>query len=172
MEVIGMTRQTLNAVASLRPLLTCARSAQVGESQIMGPQPSYSDPLEQLERLDEMTAITDNCPEWADQLIRKIYLLEIEAGAIANPKSGQWSTTTESDLMKLADQIDSSANREIGPGELADQIFERVVRGLSSEEYDFTPESIAAMVNVRIPTGSRLQYCSPSEVLSTLDRPS
>lgn len=109
-------------------------------------------------------AILDGCPDWAVELIRKIYLLEVEAGAIKNPKSEAWTTTTQDELLKLAGQMDASLGADLEQETAA--LFERVARGLSSE--DFTPDEIAAMINARIPTGCNLKYCSASEVLAAL----
>lgn len=108
--------------------------------------------------------ITDGCPAWAEDLIRRIYLLEIESGAIKNPESDQWSTTTQDQLLKLADRMENSVGSDVG--EEVDAMFERVARGLAAEKFE--PEAISQMINVRIPTGCKLNYCSPSEVLAIL----
>ena len=109
-------------------------------------------------------AIVDGCPDWAVDLIRKIYLLEVEAGSIKNPKSEEWATTTQDQLLKLAGRMDDSLGVDLEQETAT--LFERVTRGLSSE--DFTPDEIAAMINARIPTGCNLKYCSASEVLAAL----
>lgn len=109
-------------------------------------------------------AIADGCPDWAIDLIRKIYLLEIESGAIKNPESTQWTTTTQDQLLKLAGDMEQSLGVDLEQETAT--LFERVARGLSSE--DFTPDEIANMINARIPTGCNLKYCSPSEVLAAL----
>lgn len=109
-------------------------------------------------------AIVDGCPDWAVDLIRKIYLLEIESGAIKNPKSKEWSTATQEELLKVADTVEKSMGVDIEEETAA--LFERVTRGLSSE--DFTPDEIAQMINVRVPTGCNLKYCNASEVLASL----
>ncbi|MCX6127127.1 MAG: hypothetical protein NTV34_20585 [Proteobacteria bacterium] len=108
--------------------------------------------------------ILDRCPDWANDLIRKIYLLEIETGSISNPKQGQWNTQTQDDLMKIARKLEGTAGTDAE--DEADALFGRVAKGLISE--NFSSEEIAKMINDRIPTGSRLLYCSPSEVLVTL----
>lgn len=108
--------------------------------------------------------ISDNCPQWADELIRRIYLLEIESGTIKNPTSDQWSTATQDELLKLADRLENSAGEDLE--EQVEALFHRVARGLA--EADYSPEETAAMINRRIPTGCKLQYCSASEVLAVL----
>ncbi len=108
--------------------------------------------------------IDDGCPEWAVELIQKIYVLAIESGDVKNPESNEWATTSHEKLLKLAGHMDESAGMDIEQETSA--LFERVARGLSSE--DFTPDEIAFMINSRIPTGSKLKYCSASEVLAAL----
>lgn len=109
-------------------------------------------------------AIVDGCPLWAVELIRKIYLLEIESGTIKNPDTKEWTTTTQDQLLKLADGMESSMGVDLE--QEVEALFERVARGLSSE--DFTPDEIAAMINARIPTGCKLKYCNASEILAIL----
>jgi hypothetical protein len=114
-----------------------------------------------LEFEAKLPEFADNCPAWASQLIHRIYLIEIETGAIPNPKNGQWSTATQDQLLKLAGKMDQGSTDNLD-GE-AESLFAKVVRGLTSEH--LTPEQISAMINRRIPTGTKLNYCSPSEVL-------
>lgn len=107
--------------------------------------------------------VEDACPTWAIELIQKVYVLEVEAGNLANPATNQWNTRTQEELLKVADRLDTSAGSEIGDD--VEALFNRICRGLLAEK--FTPEAIAEMINVRIPTGSRLKYCSASEVLGS-----
>ena len=113
----------------------------------------------------ESPKISDGCPDWAEVLIRKIYLLEIETGAIPNPKGGQWSTQTQDDLMKIARKLEGNSGTDAD--EEADALFVKVARGLL--DGGFSADHIAKMVNSRIPTGTRLSYCSPSEILSVVE---
>lgn len=108
--------------------------------------------------------LNDGCPDWAVEAIRKIYLLEIEAGSIKNPETSQWTTATQDELLKLAGGLDDSLGVDLEQETAT--LFERVVRGLTSEDYD--PDEIAAMVNARIPTGCNLKYCNASEVLAAM----
>lgn len=129
---------------------------------------SLNDASKETTSTEEVPVISDGCPSWAETLIRKVYLLEIESGAIPNPKQGQWNTKTQEDLLKVADGLERSSRDDGSASDQADALFQRIVVGLLDE--DFSAEEIAEMVNRRIPTGTKLNYCSPSEVLETADR--
>lgn len=112
----------------------------------------------------QIPTISDNCPDWAHELIRKIYLIEIEVGTIPNPTSGQWNTKTQEELLKAASDLEDAIGSDMD--QEAEALFGRVARGLINE--NFSAEEVAAMINARIPTGTKLNYCSPSEVLGSL----
>jgi hypothetical protein len=106
----------------------------------------------------------DGCPDWACDMISKIVVLEVEAGTIKNPNEGLsqngWSTANLEELAKAAGRLDASGHQIIS--EEVEALFRRVVAGLVKDSHSF--EAIAAMINVRIPTGCRLAYCSADEV--------
>lgn len=106
----------------------------------------------------------DGCPAWATDMIAKIMVLEVEAGSIKNPNEGLsqngWSTSNLEDLAKAAGRLDDDGHQIIS--EEVEALFRRVVSGLVSESFNF--DAIADMINVRIPTGCRLSYCSSEEV--------
>lgn len=112
--------------------------------------------------------IKDGCPAWASEMIHKIMLLEIEAGTIKNPAETQstekWTTAQLEELAKMANRMDHQGYQELANG--VEALFTRIARGLVSEGH--TPEAIAQMVNIRIPTGCRLPYCSADEVRDAL----
>lgn len=114
------------------------------------------------------TAPNDGCPDWAAELIAKILVMEVEAGTIKNPneatKAEGWSTAQLADLTKVAERMDNQGLQDLS--EEVEALFGRLSRGLVSEGH--TPDVIAAMVNVRIPTGCRLPYCSADEVRDAL----
>lgn len=112
------------------------------------------------------TTITDRCPDWAVVLIQKIYLLELDTGAIKNLPDSPWSTTTQEELIKIAQGLEQSVGTRKNVDDDAETLFKRLVRGLSSEE--FTADEIVGFVNKRVPTGCKLQYCNVSEVLEAL----
>ena len=114
---------------------------------------------------------SDNCPDWAKELITKIYVLEVEAGTIKTPSesadSPVWSTAKIEELLKAANGLDNSSTEAVN--NLSDEIeiiFTKIVRGLAREGH--SPMTIATMINIRIPTGCRLPYCSASEVEEAL----
>jgi hypothetical protein len=106
----------------------------------------------------------DGCPAWASDMIAKIMVLEVEAGSIKNPNESLsqngWSTANLEDLAKAAGRLDDDGHQIIS--EEVEALFRRVVSGLVSESFSF--DVIADMMNVRIPTGCRLSYCSAEEV--------
>lgn len=118
------------------------------------------------------TPISDNCPDWASEIIAKILILEVEAGTINSPGEKasdlNWSSAKIDDLMKIATRLDSS--RTNTSGDLTAEIealFLKVARGLAQEGHSAI--TIAAMINNRIPTGCRLPYCDVSEVATALN---
>ena len=104
---------------------------------------------------------SDRCPSWANEMILKIYVLEVESGAIKEHKSANWSTVGHEELLKIAGKMEQDAGPDVSSN--VEAIFERVARGLLSEKFE--PEEIAEMINRRIPTGCNLSYCNASEVL-------
>lgn len=116
-----------------------------------------------------LPVLVDGCPPWASEMIAKILVLEVESGTIKNPAAkadaAEWSTTELAALLKTANRMDDDDLRDVAAE--VETLFARVARGLSSE--GFSPETIADMVNARIPTGCRLAYCNPGEVRDALD---
>lgn len=116
--------------------------------------------------------ISDGCPTWAQDLIAKILLLEIESGTIKNPTSSEandgkangWSTSNLDDLTKIANRLDRQGLQNLS--DEIEAIFNRLARGLINE--GFSLDQIALMINSRIPTGCRLPYCSADEIRETL----
>jgi hypothetical protein len=116
----------------------------------------------------------DGCPTWAVDMISKILLLEVEAGTIKNISESAaregWSTTKADELMKIAAKMDkneSDASTQKDLSAEVEAIFSKVTRGLAREGH--SAETIAAMINSRIPTGCRLPYCNADEVQAALD---
>ena len=110
----------------------------------------------------ETSVIKDRCPAWANEMIHRIYVLEVEAGTIKQHQSSEWSTVGHEELLKIAARLENDAGPDL-PADV-EAIFARVVRGLLSENFD--PTEIAGIINARIPTGCKLSYCSASEVMS------
>lgn len=122
----------------------------------------------------EKPTTNDGCPTWAADMIAKILLLEVEAGTIKNISESAaregWSTTKVDELMKIAAKLDkneSNASTQKDISAEVEAIFSKVTRGLAREGHP--PETIAAMINTRIPTGCRLPYCNAEEVQAALD---
>ena len=109
-------------------------------------------------------ALSDGCPDWANEVISTILVLEVEAGTIKNPaESGAtsaWSTANLDDLTKIAGRLDDQEQEAIA--NKVDALFGRLARGLTTE--GLSPDIIAAMINARIPTGCNLHYCNGDEV--------
>jgi hypothetical protein len=113
---------------------------------------------------ENIQIISDNCPEWATTIIARILVLEIEAGTIKNPANAEresaWATSSLDELSKVAAKLDRDDLQDLS--QEVEALFERLTRGLVSE--GFSPESVAGLINARIPTGCRLPYCNAAEV--------
>jgi len=106
-------------------------------------------------------SIQDNCPSWAVQLIAQILEIEIRLGNV-RPPAETWKSAAMDELLRRAAASEAAAADESA----AEALFARVCRGLADE--GFGPEEAAAFINARIPTGSRMPYCSAAEVLAAL----
>lgn len=117
---------------------------------------------------EQTSAKPDSCPAWASEMIHKIMLLEVETGTIKNPvdasKEEKWTTAELDELTKMASRMDANSYEDTSAE--IEGLFSRIAKGLTSEGFD--PETIAAMVNCRIPTGCRLPYCNAEEVRDAL----
>ncbi len=114
------------------------------------------------EEFEEKSAISDGCPAWAVSLIHKIYLLELESGNIKEPEDKGWFTTNQDRLLKIANGLDHSNSNRSDSDKNADEIFSHVAKGLLSE--NFNASEIVQFINSRIPTGTKLQYCSVEDI--------
>jgi hypothetical protein len=112
---------------------------------------------------------TDPCPSWAEKIISAIMVLEVEAGTIKNPseqnKESDWSTAKLDDLAKVANRLDQQGYQETANE--VENLFFKLCQGLSDE--GFPSDTIAAMINARIPTGCKLPYCNAQEVQDALN---
>ena len=106
-------------------------------------------------------SLQDNCPSWAVQLIAQILEVEMRLGNV-RPPAETWKSDAMDELLRRTSATDATAADESA----AEMLFARVCRGLADE--GFGPEEAAAFINARIPTGSRLPYCSAAEVLAAL----
>ncbi len=116
--------------------------------------------------LAESVQIHDGCPEWAQSLIQHIYVVEVELGNVKKADEKDWSITNHEKLLKLAGQLDANHSSQDDLNLQVNALFDKIVRGLTNEK--FTPGQIASFINSRIPTGTKLKYCSADEVLERI----
>lgn len=103
-----------------------------------------------------MGAQTDNCPPWAESLIKRIKSLEIQSGNLLPDDDYTSLDVTNEDLTGNRDKHSESA----------DALFNELARKACGE--GFSPENVAVWVNSRLTTGHKLSYCSADDVADEL----
>lgn len=107
-----------------------------------------------------MPTSPDRCPKWADELITRLFKIEVGLGNL-RPK-GEQKAFAEKPLKSLA-ELEDLADQQSA----AEALFQKIAKGLTDE--GFTPEQIAAFVNARVNDGfSKLPYCNAAEVTEAL----
>ena len=134
----------------------------------MTTQNHTTEPLDSDLETSAPKAPADGCPEWANEVISTILVLEVEAGTIKNPAENAatngWSTANLDDLTKVASRLDDQEHEALA--NKVEALFGRLARGLTTE--GFNPDTVASMINARIPTGCNLPYCNGDEVRAAL----
>lgn len=107
-----------------------------------------------------LAKVVDSCPEWADQLLVKLYQVEVFLGNI--PSGMEWGSQYLSSCFKRTFERSEETFRE----EHAEAIFKQVVRKLSDEGYAL--EEIVGFINLRIKCPNCPPYCSKDEAAEAL----
>ena len=109
---------------------------------------------------------TDNCPNWADRLLRQIHDLEVKLGNLRDPKDA-WGGGDLGEIEQRAYSADPEHELAVAE-ETVEALFGRVATGLAYEGFDAL--AIATMINARVGRGGRLPYCDAREVLEILEQ--
>lgn len=104
--------------------------------------------------------LSDNCPKWADEMLRN--LLEIEQYLGNIPSLEGWKSNYLEELQLKAIDEKNSGFKE-GDAEI---IFTRVVKGLHNE--NFSVDEILAFINARVGYKDGPKYCTLLEVKEAL----
>ena len=110
-----------------------------------------------------MVSGNDQCPAWADQMIRQIAALEIRLGNITKPTAHRTSDL-EDLIRKTADDMGHTDEAAV------DALFQKVSRGLAEAGYDV--DAITQFINAGVAViggPTRLPYCDATEVRDALD---
>lgn len=120
-----------------------------------------SDAKTSLDQDASMQKIDANCPDWAITMIDQLRQIEIFLGHI--PKAIEWQSELLKDINKkiFAEQHGSISEDH------SELLFGRISRGLHKE--GFSTEEIATYINARIGYKGGPKYCSPAEVLESLN---
>lgn len=108
----------------------------------------------------------DDCPSWADKMLRQIHDLEVKLGNIKDPEES-W---TGGDLSDLEERVfgGGDPDAELASAEATvEALFRRVATGLTAE--GFEAPVIADFVNARVGKGGRLPYCNAKEVQEAVE---
>jgi hypothetical protein len=114
--------------------------------------------------MEESKKISDNCPDWAAELINEIVAIEIELGNII--KETDWAQIPGESLVKRTFG-DASTYQELE--ERVEILFQKLSKALTKDGFD--PEAIATFINVRATSqSSRLPYCNADEVTQAISK--